>query len=92
MKPLLLCIGVAILAAIWILAAPCNGNRGMEWKIAKGASFFRRQLGQLENEAERIEDVPALKRLQRAYGYYVDQGCEPGCGSLRTTRHDRNRP
>ena len=35
---------------------------------------LQRQLKQLESEADRIEDVRALKRLQRVYGYYVDQG------------------
>ena len=35
---------------------------------------LQRQLKQLKSEADRIEDVRAVKRLQRAYGYYVDQG------------------
>ena len=74
MKPLLLCIGVAMLAAMWMLAAACykqssNKSEGRERRVV-----LQRQLGQLESEAERLEDVRALKRLQRAFGYYVDQG------------------
>ena len=74
MKPLLPCIGVAVLAAIWILAASCSrqSENGMENR--EKSAILQRQLKQLESEADRIEDVRALKRLQRAFGYYIDQG------------------
>ena len=74
MKPLLPCIGVAVLAAIWILAASCSrqSEDGMENREKSVVQL--KQLRQLESEAARIEDVRALKRLQRAYGYYIDQG------------------
>jgi hypothetical protein len=74
MKPLLPCIGVAVLAAIWILAAACNRQSRNNAEDRERRVALQRQLGQLENEADRIEDVRDLKRLQRAYGYYVDQG------------------
>jgi hypothetical protein len=74
MKPLLLYSTIAALVTIWFLAAPyCgqseNGAKGREMRIV-----LQRQLGQLETEVDRIEDARTLKRLQRAYGYYVDQG------------------
>jgi hypothetical protein len=74
MKSLLLCNGIAVLAAIWILAAPNNGQSGNRAENHQRRGALQRQLERLETEAARIEDVRALKRLQRAYGYYVDQG------------------
>jgi hypothetical protein len=63
-----------MLAAMWILAAACNKQSSNKAEARERRVVLQRQLGQLENEAERLEDVRALKRLQRAYGYYVDQG------------------
>jgi hypothetical protein len=74
MKPLLPCIGVAVLAASWILAVSCSRQARNKAEDRERRVVLQRQLGQLENEADRIEDIRALKRLQRAYGYYVDQG------------------
>ncbi len=74
MKPLLLCSGIAVLAAISILATPHNEQSGNGMEDHKRQLVLQKQLGQLETEAGRIEDVRALKRLQRAYGYYIDQG------------------
>jgi len=74
MKPLLLINSIAVLAAVWILAAPHdggseNGTVGRERRVV-----LQRRLGQLETEADLIADVRAVERLQRAYGYYIDQG------------------
>jgi hypothetical protein len=74
MKSLLLCSGIAILAAIWILATSPNGQSGDGMEDNESPLVLRKQLEQLETAADRIGDVRALKRLQRAYGYYVDQG------------------
>jgi hypothetical protein len=74
MKPLLLCSGIAVLAGIGILTAPNNGQSGNGAEDRERPVVLQRRLGQLETEADRIEDARALKRLQRAYGYYVDQG------------------
>ncbi len=73
MKPLLPCIGVAAIAAVWVLAVSCNRPLRNKAEDRERRVVLQRQLGQLENEADRIKDVRALKRLQRAYGYYVDQ-------------------
>ncbi|MEJ2246186.1 MAG: nuclear transport factor 2 family protein [Acidobacteriota bacterium] len=74
MKPLLPSIGAAIISAICILAASCGWQSENEMENREKSVVFQRQLKQLESEADRLEDVRTLKRLQRAYGYYVDQG------------------
>jgi hypothetical protein len=74
MKSLLPGMGIAVLAALWILAASCGRQSENGMEIHKKSVDFQRQLKQIESEADRIEDVRALKRLQRAYGYYIDQG------------------
>ncbi|MCC7463177.1 MAG: nuclear transport factor 2 family protein, partial [Gammaproteobacteria bacterium] len=38
------------------------------------ATALQQQLATLEARATRIEDINAIKRLQRAYGYYFDEG------------------
>jgi hypothetical protein len=74
MKPLLPCIGITVLAAMWILAVSCSRRSPNKAEDREKRVVLQRQLELLESEADRIEDVRALKRLQRAYGYYVDQG------------------
>jgi hypothetical protein len=74
MNPLLLCSGIAVLAGIGILTAPNSGQSGNGAEDRERPVVLQRRLGQLETEADRIADARALKRLQRAYGYYVDQG------------------
>ncbi len=74
MKPLVLCSTIAIFAALWIPAAPYSRQSGNGGEDRERPVVLQRQLAQLETEAGRIEDARALKRLQRAYGYYVDQG------------------
>ncbi|MBN1237560.1 MAG: nuclear transport factor 2 family protein [Gammaproteobacteria bacterium] len=41
---------------------------------ARRAAELERQIETLERRKERIEDANDIKRLQRAYGYYVDRG------------------
>ncbi len=74
MKPLLLYNGIAVLAAIWILAVPYNGQSGDGMEDRERRAVLQKRLGQLETAAERIQDARSVKRLQRTYGYYVDQG------------------
>src|SRR5271157_3809246 len=74
MKPLLLINSIAVLAAVWILAAPHDGGSGNGTAGRERRIVLQRRLGQLETEADLIADVRAVKRLQRAYGYYIDQG------------------
>ena len=35
---------------------------------------WQQRLAELEARTQRIEDINAIKRLQRAYGYYLDEG------------------
>ena len=63
-----------MLAAIWLLAAPYIGQSGNGAEDRERRAVLQRRLKQLETEADRIEDARSVKRLQRAYGYYVDQG------------------
>ena len=41
---------------------------------AQAPAALLQQLATLEARATRIEDINAIKRLQRAYGYYFDEG------------------
>ena len=45
-------------------------------------------LTELENEVGLLEDSKAIKRLQRAYGYYVDKGMGDRIGELFSDRQD----
>ena len=64
----------ASLAVFSVLTAACG------WRPASGPASeeeiaaVQKQLSQLETAADRIEDANAVKRLQRAYGYYLDRG------------------
>ncbi|SRR5690606_3124748 len=40
------------------------------------------ELDQLEREIERVEDAKAIRRLQRAYGYYADKKLSAEIGAL----------
>lgn len=40
------------------------------------------RVGRLAAEIHKAEDVSAIKRLQRAYGYYVDKGMWEDCANL----------
>jgi hypothetical protein len=71
MKTLLLCS--AALALVWALAAPLNIVFALGTKDRGKRAVLQKELRQLSIQVERIEDVRALKRLQRAYGYYIDQ-------------------
>src|SRR5690606_18596231 len=42
--------------------------------VAQAQDSLGERLERLEAEVRRAEDVSALKRLQRVYGYYVDKG------------------
>ena len=72
MKPLLVCIGVTM--AMWILAGACNRQSRNKAEDRERRVVLQRQLGQLESEADRIQDVWDLKRLKHAYGYDIDCG------------------
>lgn len=63
-----------MLAGVWIMAAACDRQSHRKAEDCERGAVLQRQFGLLENEADRIRDVRDLKRLQRAYGYYIDQG------------------
>jgi hypothetical protein len=53
-----------------VLAAAPAADPSEASRIAQ----LRRRLGQLSAEADRVADANAVKRLQRAYGFYLDKG------------------
>jgi hypothetical protein len=59
----------ALLAAV---LAGCGKSQVSAEKLQQLAAL-QEQIAQLDTQAERIEDANDLKRLQRAYGYYVDK-------------------
>ncbi|HUN25411.1 MAG TPA: nuclear transport factor 2 family protein [Steroidobacteraceae bacterium] len=63
--------GLAALAAL----AAC-GKPGSSAGPSRGdaLSALEQQIATLETEAARVQDVSDIKRLQRAYGYYLDAG------------------
>src|SRR5688500_19544000 len=58
-------IRVAIVAAAAVLAPPA---------FAQSDAALDARLDALEEQVVAAEDVAAIKRLQRQYGYYVDKG------------------
>jgi ketosteroid isomerase-like protein len=50
-----------------------NQDRQMNKEAAGEIAALQHRLAGLQTEVERLEDVKAIKILQRAYGYYVDQ-------------------
>lgn len=62
----------SIAASLCIGVAAC-GSRKDEAQAPQLAEL-QRTLSTLEARKTRIEDIEAIKRLQRAYGYYVDEG------------------
>jgi hypothetical protein len=73
MKLPLFCRAIAILPAIWTLSAQYSGQSGERTQSNAIPAVVENRLLQLEAEVDRLEDLRALKRLQRAYGYYLDQ-------------------
>src|SRR5689334_10107297 len=71
-------IGAALLAAACAMAV--NGKAA----AAATAAELRTQLTQLEKEASRARDAHDIRRLQRAYGYYLDQAMWDEIASLFT--------
>ena len=60
------------MAGATLLTGSCASNSTQPGETADAA--LAQRLVQLELRKTRIEDVNAIKRLQRAYGYYVDEG------------------
>lgn len=61
-----------LLAAALLPAAPAQ------------AQSAERQIGELVQRVEKLEGIRAIKKLQRAFGYYVDRGLWRQAGELFT--------
>jgi hypothetical protein len=67
-------LGAAALGVSFaMLAAGCGGTSGLSEAQSPKFAALQKQLAQLESDAARIDDASAIRRLQRAYGYYLDQ-------------------
>ena len=64
--------GAALLAACGVLPG-ARGTAAADSLLSRGAPAQAR-LDRLEAEIQAAEDIQAIKKLQRAYGYYVDKG------------------
>jgi hypothetical protein len=71
---LLLPSSTALIAAISILSIACDRQSRSRAGDREAVAVIQKRLAQLEIEVNRVEDTRAVKRLQRAYGYYLDQG------------------
>jgi hypothetical protein len=64
---------LAALVCLAAVSAGCGRDAAVsEEKLQKIASLQQR-LTELQAEASKVEDASAIKRLQRAYGYYLDK-------------------
>lgn len=66
---------ILFFCSVLVLApAGCsNGGEQANKKAAGEINALKHRLDELQAETERLEDIKAIKILQRAYGYYVDQ-------------------
>jgi hypothetical protein len=62
----------AALSAVGLLASACSRSPAPAPSQIDRIAALDAQVAQLEAEAARAEDVSEIKRLQRAYGYYLD--------------------
>lgn len=61
-------------SVLTLITAGCSNEGGrINKEAAVEIDALQHRLGELQAETERLEDVKAIKILQRAYGYYVDQ-------------------
>src|SRR5262245_32389255 len=64
-------------ASVVLLLASCGVNEqpSMQGNAQKSAPSARQtEIAALEARVDRIKDANDIKRLQRAYGFYVDKG------------------
>jgi hypothetical protein len=64
----------ALAATAILLLTSCGRTTPVNTRQPVKTSALETQLAQLGGEAARIDDASAIRRVQRAYGYYLDQG------------------
>jgi hypothetical protein len=75
-------VGAACVAALLTVLLIGAGRAQSPGDPAARIATLETELGQLEHEIGLIEDMKAIKRLQRAYGYYVDKKLSREIGAL----------
>lgn len=71
------------LALVALLAGACGGGDSPPTTPETGQALAR-----LEHRVTLLEDSKAIRRLQRAYGYYLDKGMGDRIGDLFSNRPD----
>jgi hypothetical protein len=65
--------GRAVLLVLVAVLAGCGARSDMSAAKLQKLTALQQQIAQLDAQADRIKDANDVKRLQRAYGYYVDK-------------------
>jgi hypothetical protein len=73
-------VSIALLCALLLLANPTRAQESAD-NLAR-LSALETELATLEQQMQLLEDTKAIKRLQRAYGYYVDKKLSREIGAL----------
>ncbi|HTT01707.1 MAG TPA: nuclear transport factor 2 family protein [Steroidobacteraceae bacterium] len=81
--------GAALLAACAVLPGATSAAADA---VASPAAQVQARLDRLEAEIRAAEDIQAIKKLQRAYGYYVDKGLWEDVAALFTEDAVANYP
>jgi hypothetical protein len=74
MKPVSSSAARLVAVALAAMAAGCGGSSQENTSAAARIETLEKQLAQLEAAVIESEDVSAVKRLTRTYGYYVEKG------------------
>jgi hypothetical protein len=79
-------------AFILIAACALSGVLGASVPVGAHTPSLQARIGRLAAEVQAAEDVRAIKKLQRAYGYYVDKGMWEDVSALFTDDAIANYP
>jgi hypothetical protein len=63
-----------VMGALLATGACTPGSESQPGADAEALRTLEARIAELERRKSRVEDVSAIKRLQHAYGYYVDKG------------------
>jgi hypothetical protein len=80
-------ISAGVVLAVFTIAAVLTARSNAQQASGGSAELtaLEAKLGALEHEIQRLEDSKAIKRLQRAYGYYADKKLSDEIGELFAT-------